>query len=78
MERNVLKEVIDLICELKGQTIELTELTVPGDVEGWDSLFQANLISAIEAKYEIRFKLKEILLWESVGDIVGCIENHLT
>ena len=76
MNAVILNEVINLVCELKGHTLQLSDLTTPADVEGWDSLFQANLITAIETKYGIRFKLKEILSWETIGDIVCCIEKH--
>lgn len=77
MENKILNEVNSVFNELLGKTVSLTEETTPEEVEGWDSLFQANLIEKIENQYGIKFKLREILAWESVGNIIESIQNRL-
>ena len=47
------------------------------DVDGWDSLSHVNLITAIEARFDIRFTQKELLKQRNVGDLIAAIEQKL-
>lgn len=47
------------------------------DVDGWDSLSHVNLIRAVENRFDLRFKQKEVLSFKDVGDLLQCIENKL-
>ena len=47
---------------LKNENITLTTETTAKDVDGWDSLTNMRLITAIEKHYNIRFGLREILV----------------
>lgn len=60
------------------ETIELRPDMTANDVEGWDSLSHVNLITTIEAKFNIRFTQKELLKQRSVGDLIADIERKLT
>ncbi len=51
--------------------------TNASNVEGWDSLAQVNLLTAIEKRYGIRFALMEILGFENVGDMLDVLEVKL-
>ncbi|MDD2898184.1 MAG: acyl carrier protein [Desulfuromonadaceae bacterium] len=48
------------------------------DVDGWDSLSHVNLITTIEAKFNIRFSQKELLKQRNVGNLVADIDRKLT
>ena len=48
------------------------------DVEGWDSLSHINLIMAVESRFNIRFKQKEVLSFKNVGDLSQCVESKLS
>ncbi len=48
------------------------------DVEGWDSLSHINLIVAVESRFNIRFKQKEVLSFKNVGDLSQCVESKLS
>lgn len=48
------------------------------DVEGWDSLSHINLIVAIETKFDIRFKQKEVMSFKNIGDLYRCIQSKLS
>lgn len=52
------------------------ELTAD-DIDGWDSLSHVNLIRAVESRFNVRFKQKEVLSFKDVGDLLQCIENKL-
>jgi len=43
-------------------------------VDGWDSLTNMRLITAIEKHYNIRFGLREILKFKHVGDLCASIQ----
>lgn len=49
--------------------------TCAADIEDWDSLAQMTLVSAIEKKFDIKFKIDEVVCLKNVGDIVDLIER---
>ena len=53
----------------KNPTLELSDTTTARDVPGWDSLAHISLISEIEGEFGIKFKLKELMNFENVGDL---------
>jgi acyl carrier protein len=57
--------------------IELVPETTADDIEGWDSLSHVNLIMAVETRFDIRFKPKEVLSFKNVGELARCIEDKL-
>jgi len=59
-------------------TIRITPATTANDIDGWDSLSHVNLITTIEARFEIRFTQKELLKQRTVGDLIADIERKLT
>ncbi len=59
-------------------TIVLTPQTTANDVEGWDSLSHINLIMAVENRFNIRFKQKEVLGFKNVGDLASCVDSKIS
>lgn len=57
--------------------IKLTPETTADMVEGWDSLSHVNLMMAVENRFNIRFKQKEIMSFKNVGDLARCVEGKL-
>jgi len=47
------------------------------DVDGWDSLSHVNLITAVEAKFKIRFNQKELLTMKNIGDLYNAIHSKI-
>lgn len=73
-------ETMDTLTEVFRQvfddpTIVLTPEATADDVEGWDSLSHVNLIMAVENRFDIRFKPKEIASFKNVGDLARCVES---
>lgn len=58
-------------------TLQITPDMTATDVDGWDSLSHVNLITAIEAKFNIRFTQKELLKQRNVGDLIADIDRKL-
>lgn len=57
--------------------IQLTGEMTADDVEGWDSLSHMNLIMAVENRFNIRFKPKEVLGFKNVGELASCVESKI-
>ena len=58
--------------------IRITRHMTANDVDGWDSLSHVNLITAVEAKFKIRFTQKELLTLKNVGDLLDHIGRKLS
>ncbi len=58
--------------------IELTPQTTADEVEGWDSLSHVNLIMAVENRFNIHFKQKDVMSFRNVGDLARGVESKLS
>lgn len=56
-------------------TLEITRSTCADDIEDWDSLEQINLLTAMEKKFGLKFKLEDVRGLENVGDLLALIER---
>ena len=66
-----------LIAVLKHEKFEMKEdLTAP-EVEGWDSLSHMMIITEIEAKFNIKFKLKELNKLKNLGSLIELVGSKL-
>ncbi len=61
----------------KNDQIILKNDTVADDIEYWDSLTHIELINTIEKVFNITFTFNEVMSFETVGEMVNCIQNHL-
>lgn len=77
MERNeIFEKVQDIFRDvLDNDELVLVEQMTAKDVEGWTSLSQAQILTAIEQQMGFRFTLKEIMTMKSVGQIVDAIAS---
>ena len=57
--------------------IELTDVTVADDIEGWDSLAHLNLIVALEKRFGVKFATAEISRLKSPGSNIGTLLDVL-
>ena len=53
--------------------IHVTPKTTADDIEDWDSLEQINLLTAIEKKFNIKFKLADVRNLKNVGDLLDLV-----
>ena len=54
-------------------SLNLTNELTANDVDNWDSLTHMRLITEIENKFKIKFKLKELNKMRNVGDMIDLI-----
>jgi acyl carrier protein len=59
---------------LEENEIKITRELTAHDVEKWDSLRHIQLISEVEQTFGIKFKLREIMGMNNVGDLIDLID----
>jgi acyl carrier protein len=59
---------------LEENDITITREMTAQDIEKWDSLRHIQLISEVESAFGIKFKLREILSMNNVGDLIDLID----
>jgi acyl carrier protein len=67
-----LKSVFQKVLEEKD--IIITRELAAQDIEKWDSLRHIQLISEVETTFGIKFKLREIMNMNNVGDLIDLID----
>ena len=67
-----LKAVFEKVLEEKD--IAITRELTAQDIEKWDSLRHIQLISEVESTFGIKFKLREIMNMNNVGDLIDLID----
>ncbi len=53
--------------------LALSRDTCADDIEDWDSLEQINLLTAMEKKFGIKFKLEDVRGLKNVGDLLDLV-----
>ena len=70
----VMERVADVIRDVfDDDQIQITDDTVAGDVEGWDSLMHITLIGTIEDEFDVKFAMKDVVGMKNVGQMVDLI-----
>lgn len=77
MEKTEILEKVQEIFRdvLDNEEIVLNNETTADDIDEWDSLSHIQLIVAIEKAFKLKFTSKELLTWDTVGDMIECISN---
>lgn len=62
---------------IKNPKILLSEEMTSKDVEGWDSLADVAITEEIKKHFAVKVSLREMVSWDSIGDIIDCIEKKI-
>ena len=75
MDMNELMDAIQAIFRdnFDDDALVVTRATTAEDIEDWDSLEQINLLTAIEKKFNIKFKLSDVRGLKDVGDLLDLV-----
>lgn len=76
------KEILEKLTPIFQEVFNDNEMEVKleltsDDIDEWSSVSQALLITEIEQKFAIRFKLLEVAKMDNVGTIVSIIEEKI-
>jgi acyl carrier protein len=73
-EKTILEELTPIFRQvLEDDQLVITALTTANDVAGWDSLSHMNLIVAVEDRYDMKFKLADIVKFKNVGEMCRAV-----
>ena len=75
-EQEILEAVQEIFRDnFDDDTLVITRDTCSEDLEDWDSLAQINLLTAIEKKFNIKFKLADVRNLKDVGDLLDLVKR---
>jgi acyl carrier protein len=75
-QTRIFEEVATLMRDIFARDdIVVAPSTTAADVAGWDSIKQIEIVVAVEEKYGIRMKAREVDSMRSVGDLVALIDQ---
>ena len=76
MEKEAITTKLNSVFQkvLEENDITITREMTAQDVEKWDSLRHVQLISEVETAFGIKFKLREIMSMNNVGDLIDLID----
>lgn len=66
-----LKKILESI--LNHDNFEISDELSAIDVDGWDSLTHMIILTAIEKKFEVKFKLKELNKLNNLGTLIDLV-----
>lgn len=75
MDRDEILKQLALIFEevLKQPRLKIDYNMSADDIDGWDSLSNMTIISEIEKKWNVHFKLRDIVRMKNIGDMIDVI-----
>lgn len=77
-KEDILKKITESFVKiLDHNNFTLTETTTANDVDGWESVTHMMIITDIEASFNIKFKLMDLMSMENVGDLIKSIESSI-
>jgi len=62
---------------LKLEEWDIRDETRADQIPGWDSLSHVSVISAIEQRFQVRFKGREVLKLKNIGDLQRLLNSKL-
>lgn len=79
MDKNEILNQLTIIFKniFENDAVILQMDTTANDVDGWDSLTHTSMIVEVEKHFNVKFKLKEVLSFKNVGDMVNMIHSKL-
>jgi acyl carrier protein len=73
---NDLQRIFQIV--LKKSDLVITPDLTAADVPEWDSLNHLLLITEVEKHFQIKFKLKELISMECVGDMIDLVKMKVS
>ncbi|MFH6769254.1 acyl carrier protein [Gaetbulibacter aquiaggeris] len=79
MESKIVKDKIKevLISVLEHNNFEMIDELTAQDVDGWDSLSHMMIITKIEDKFNIKFKIRDLNKLKNMGSLVSVIQSKI-
>ena len=77
-EEEIYQKLTELFCKnFKREGIVISSDTSAADIPEWTSLTYMNLVFEIEQAFGFNIKLKDMMSWQKVGDMVQTINKKV-
>ena len=77
-EEEIYQKLTELFCKtFKREGIVISSDTSAADIPEWTSLTYMNLVFEIEQEFGFNIKLKDMMSWQKVGDMVQTINKKV-
>ena len=78
MDRQGLEnQILEIAKDIFRYDGELTLKSSSSEIKSWDSMNQMQLLATLEKTFSVKFKIKEIIKFGTIGDIVTCVAEQL-
>ena len=74
-KEEILNRLQTIFQNVFDEDVSINEETKPSDIDGWDSLTQIVLLSAIQNNFDIDISMDEAIMIDGVASIIKIIES---
>ena len=76
-QQEVRNKVFELVRKVFNYDGEITMETKASDIKTWDSMNQIRFIAEVEGFFSVKFKMKDLISFNSVGSVIVALEKLL-
>lgn len=76
-QQEVRNKVFELVRKVFNYDGEITMETKASDIKTWDSMNQIRFIAEVEGFFSVKFKMKDLISFNSVGSVIAALEKLL-
>lgn len=76
-EKDIMDKIRADFREVFADDTPLTRDSKPGDIKAWDSMGQIRFLAKLEKTFGVKFKMKDLVTFRSIGNIADGIAKLL-
>ena len=76
-QQEVRNKVFEMVRKIFNYDGEITMETKASDIKTWDSMNQIRFIAEVEGFFSVKFKMKDLISFNSVGSVIVALEKLL-
>lgn len=76
-QQEVRNKVFEMVRKIFNYDGEITMETKASDIKTWDSMNQIRFIAEVEGFFSVKFKMKDLISFNSIGSVIVALEKLL-
>ena len=76
-QQEVRNKVFEMVRKIFNYDGEITMETKASDIKTWDSMNQIRFIAEVEGFFSVKFKMKDLISFNSIGSVIVAFEKLL-
>ena len=76
-KQEITNKVIEVAKQVFNYDGEITAQTKASEIKAWDSMNQIRFIAELECFFSVKFKMKDIIAFQSIGNVIDALERLL-